>query len=160
MPPDSGLLHGVRVVDLTRVLAGPYCAQMLGDMGADVIKVEEPSRGDDTRQWGPPFTESGMSAYFLSANRNKRSITLNLKSDEGMAVLRDLIAQADVLVENFKAGTLERLGLDYDKLQQIRPGLIYCTVTGFGYSGPYRDQPGYDFIAQALGGLKIGRAHV
>ncbi len=153
MPPDSGLLHGVRVVDLTRVLAGPYCAQMLGDMGADVIKVEEPSRGDDTRQWGPPFTESGMSAYFLSANRNKRSITLNLKSDEGMAVLRDLIAQADVLVENFKAGTLERLGLDYDKLQQIRPGLIYCTVTGFGYSGPYRDQPGYDFIAQALGGL-------
>jgi formyl-CoA transferase len=153
LPAETGLLHGVRVIDLTRVLAGPYCTQMLGDMGADVIKVEEPSRGDDTRQWGPPFTESGLSAYFISANRNKRSLTLNLKSPEGLAVLRDLLAEADVLVDNFKAGTLERLGLDYDELQKIRPGLIYCTVTGFGYSGPYRDQPGYDFIAQALGGL-------
>lgn len=153
MPPDTGLLHGVRVLDLTRVLAGPYCTMMLGDMGADVIKVEEPSRGDDTRQWGPPFTESGMSAYFISANRNKRSITLNLKNEGGMRVLRELIAKSDVLVENFKAGTLKKLGLSYDEMQKLRPGLVYCTITGYGYSGPYRDRPGYDFIVQAMSGL-------
>jgi crotonobetainyl-CoA:carnitine CoA-transferase CaiB-like acyl-CoA transferase len=146
-------LHGVRILDLTRVLAGPYCTMMLGDMGADVIKVEEPSKGDDTRQWGPPFTASGMSAYFISANRNKRSLTLNLKRAEGMAVLRELVAHSDVLVENFKAGTLEKLGLDYDEMQTLRPGLVYCTITGYGYTGPYKDRPGYDFIVQALGGL-------
>ena len=126
---------------------------MLGDMGADVIKVEEPSRGDDTRQWGPPFTESGMSTYFISANRNKRSITLNLKSPEGMTLLRELIAKSDVVVENFKAGTLERLGLDYQEMQALQPELIYCTITGYGYSGPYKDRPGYDFIVQAIGGM-------
>jgi formyl-CoA transferase len=149
----AGLLAGVRVLDLTRVLAGPYCTMMLGDMGADVIKVEEPGKGDDTRQWGPPFTKSGMSAYFISANRNKRSLTLNIKSKAGQKVLRGLIRQADVLVENFKPGTLERLGLGYKQLKKLRGKLIYCTISGYGYSGPDSKKPGYDFIAQARGGL-------
>ena len=148
-----GLLTDIRILDLTRVLAGPYCTMMLGDLGADVIKVEEPGKGDDTRQWGPPFTKSGMSAYFISANRNKRSLTLNLKNEAGIKVLKEMVKQADVLVENFKVGTLERMGLSYGELHKLRPDLIYCTITGFGYSGPYKDKPGYDFIAQALGGL-------
>lgn len=150
---DQPLLDGVRVVDLTRVLAGPYCSMLLGDLGADVIKVELPGRGDDTRQWGPPFTASGESAYFLAANRNKRSLTLNLKSARGLEILKQLIANSDVLIENFKAGTLEGWGLGYDQLQALRPGLIYCTITGYGTTGPYRDRPGYDFIVQAMGGL-------
>lgn len=149
----TGLLANVRVVDLTRVLAGPYCTMMLGDMGADVIKIEAPERGDDTRQWGPPFTESGMSAYFISANRNKRSLTLNLKAEAGMRVLKDLVRQADVVVDNFRVGTLEKLGLSYAEMQKLNPAVIYCTITGFGYSGPYAQKPGYDFIVQALGGL-------
>lgn len=153
MTTDKGLLDGIRIIDLTRVLAGPYCTMLLGDLGADVIKVEVPERGDDTRHWGPPFTESGQSAYFLSANRNKRSLTLNLKSPRGMEILKGLVAEGDVLVENFKVGTLERLGLDYERMQEIRPGLIYCTITGYGYSGPYKDKPGYDFMAQGLSGL-------
>jgi len=147
------LLEGIRVIDLTRVLAGPFCTMLLGDLGADVIKVEVPGRGDDTRQWGPPFTPKGESAYFLSANRNKRSLTLNLKSDQGLRILRELIAKGDVLIENFRAGTLEGWGLDYDSLQRLRPGLIYCTITGYGYSGPYRQRPGYDFIVQAMSGF-------
>jgi len=147
------LLKDVVIIDLTRVLAGPYCTQMLGDLGAEVIKVEMPGQGDDTRQWGPPFTESGESAYFLSANRNKRSLTLNLKSEEAIEILKALIAKADVLVDNFRTGTLERFGLDDDTLQQIRPGLIYATITGYGYTGPYADRPGYDFMVQAMGGL-------
>lgn len=147
------LLDGVRVVDLTRVLAGPYCTMLLGDLGADVIKVEAPGRGDDTRQWGPPFTGSGESAYFLAANRNKRSLTLNLKSERGLQLLKQLIGSADVLIDNFKAGTLEGWGLDYQALQELRPGLVYCTITGYGYSGPYRNRPGYDFIVQAMGGF-------
>lgn len=126
---------------------------MLGDLGADVIKVEAPGRGDDTRSWGPPFTESGESAYFLSANRNKRSLTLNLKSDAGLSILKKLIRQSDVLVENFKAGTLAGWGLAQDELDRLRPDLIYCTITGYGYNGPYRDRPGYDFMVQALGGF-------
>ncbi|MCP4359706.1 MAG: CoA transferase [Chloroflexi bacterium] len=155
---QTGLLDGIRVIDLTRVLAGPYCTMMLGDLGADVIKIEVPGRGDDTRHWGPPFTETadgrrGESAYFLSANRNKRSLTLNLKSEQGIAILKDLIRQGDVLVENFRTGTLAKWGLDYDTLQQLRPGLIYCTITGYGTSGPYKDRPGYDFMVQALGGF-------
>ncbi len=150
---NQSLLDGVRVIDLTRVLAGPYCTQMLGDLGADVIKIEAPTRGDDTRHWGPPFAVGGESAYFLSANRNKRSVTLNLKSAEGLAILRKLIAQGDVLVENFRAGTLERWGLDYETLQQIRPGLIYCSITGYGYDGPFKEKPGYDFMVQALSGF-------
>ncbi|TAK10728.1 MAG: CoA transferase [Anaerolineae bacterium] len=153
MPQSPALLQGIRVIDLTRVLAGPYCTMMLGDLGADVIKIESPGKGDDTRGWGPPFTEGGESAYFLSANRNKRSITLNLKSEAGLNVLRDLIREGDVLVENFKTGTLERLGLSYKEMQALRPGLIYCTITGYGTTGPLADLPGYDFIAQALGGM-------
>jgi formyl-CoA transferase len=150
---NKGLLVGVRVLDLTRVLAGPYCTMLLADMGADVIKVEEPGRGDDTRQWGPPFTESGMSAYFISANRNKRSLTLNIKSKQGLAILKALIKKADVLVENFKPGTLQKLGLGYPELKKLRKSLIYCTISGYGYSGPDSEKPGYDFIAQARGGL-------
>ncbi|MEX1143501.1 MAG: CoA transferase [Anaerolineales bacterium] len=150
---QPGLLNGVRVLDLTRVLAGPYCTMVLGDLGADIVKVEEPGKGDDTRQWGPPFTENGLSAYFISANRNKRSITLNMRSQGGQAVLRDLLRQSDVLVENFKTGTLERLGLGYEELKKVKPDLIYCTITGFGHTGPYKNRPGYDFITQAMGGL-------
>jgi crotonobetainyl-CoA:carnitine CoA-transferase CaiB-like acyl-CoA transferase len=126
---------------------------MLGDLGAEVIKVEMPGRGDDTRQWGPPFTPSGESAYFLSANRNKRSLTLNLKTEQGLEILRSLIAKADILVENFKSGTLEKWGLDYEMLNQIKPDLIYCTITGYGYTGPYSSWPGYDFMVQAMGGF-------
>jgi formyl-CoA transferase len=150
---NAGLLSGIRILDLTRVLAGPHCTMMLGDLGADVMKVEEPGRGDDTRQWGPPFTKSGMSAYFISANRNKRSMTLNLKAKAGIAVLRDLVKKADVLVENFKPGTLERLGMSEKALKKLNPDLVYCTITGYGYSGPESENPGYDFIAQARGGL-------
>jgi formyl-CoA transferase len=154
----TGLLDGIRVIDLTRVLAGPYCSQLLGDLGADVIKIEAPGSGDDTRQWGPPFTPTndgsrGESAYYLSANRNKRSLTLNLKSEKGLEILRALIRQGDVLVENFRVGTLAKWGLDEDALQQLRPGLIYCTITGYGYSGPYKDRAGYDFMVQAMGGF-------
>ncbi len=149
----NGLLSGIRVIDLTRVLAGPYCTMMLGDLGADVIKIEAPERGDDTRHWGPPFTPSGQSAYFLSANRNKRSLTLNLKTEKGITILKELIKQGDILVENFRTGTLARWGLDYDTLQELRPGLIYCTITGYGYNGPYSHKPGYDFMVQAMGGF-------
>jgi crotonobetainyl-CoA:carnitine CoA-transferase CaiB-like acyl-CoA transferase len=153
IPHPPGLLDGVRVIDLTRVLAGPYCTMILGDLGADVIKVEAPGRGDDTRLWGPPFTEGGESAYFVSTNRNKRSLTLNLKSDKGLEILKELIRQGDVLVENFRTGTLAKWGLDYDTLQQLRPGLVYCTITGYGYTGPYQDRAGYDFMVQAMGGF-------
>jgi formyl-CoA transferase len=147
------LLEGVRVLDLSRVLAGPYCTMMLGDLGADVLKVEAPGLGDDTRQWGPPFAPGGESAYFLCVNRNKRSMTLNLKSDQGLNILKELIRQSDILVENFRVDTLEKWGLDYETLQKLKPGLIYCTITGYGYTGPFRHLPGYDFIIQAQGGV-------
>ncbi len=153
MDGSRALLDGVRVIDLTRVLAGPYCTMMLGDLGADVIKIEAPDRGDDTRHWGPPFTPSGEAAYFLSANRNKRSLTLNLKHEQGIEILKALVRQGDVLVENFRTGTLGRWGLDYETLQALRPGLIYCSITGYGTTGPYRDRPGYDFMVQAMGGF-------
>ncbi len=153
MRQSRSLLEGVRVLDLTRILAGPYCTMMLGDLGAEVIKVEAPERGDDTRTWGPPFAEGGESAYFISVNRNKRGMTLNLKAPRGLEILRELVRWADVLVENFRTGTMERWGLDYEALQALRPGLIYCTITGYGYSGPYRDRPGYDFMVQAQGGF-------
>lgn len=146
------LLAGVRVIDLTRVLAGPFCTMMLGDLGADVIKIENPDGGDDTRHWGPPYIQ-GEAAYFLSANRNKRSLTLNLKTAEGQAILRELIRQGDVLVENFRTGTLARWGLTYEVLQELRPGLIYATITGYGNTGPEADRAGYDFMAQARGGF-------
>ncbi len=126
---------------------------MLGDLGADIIKIEAPGLGDDTRHWGPPFASGGESAYFLCVNRNKRSLTLNLKSDRGLQILRELIKKSDILVENFRVDTLEKWGLGYDVLQELHPGLIYCTITGYGYTGPYRNLPGYDFIIQAQGGV-------
>jgi formyl-CoA transferase len=147
-----GPLAGVRVLDLSRVLAGPYAAMTLGDLGADVIKIEQPGDGDETRAWGPPFA-GGESAYYLSVNRNKRGMTLNLKHPEGRAILLGLVRHADVLIENFKAGTLERLGLDDETLWQANPGLIHASLTGFGTTGPYASYPGYDFVAQAMGGI-------
>jgi len=146
-------LEGVRVLDLTRVLAGPYCTMMLGDLGADVIKVERPGAGDDVRAWGPPFAPGGESAYFLCVNRNKRSITMDLKAPRGCDLVRELARQADVLVENFKTGTLDEMGVGYEALRDLNPGLIYCSITGFGATGPYRDLPGYDLIGQAMGGI-------
>lgn len=149
---NNQLLSGVRVIDLTRVLAGPYCTMTLGDLGADVIKIESPNHGDDTRHWGPPFV-GGESAYFLSVNRNKRSLTLNLKSENGLKILENLIEQADILIDNFRASTLKKWGFSQSKLNKLKPDLIYCTITGYGYTGPYRNRPGYDFIIQALGGI-------
>lgn len=148
-----GALDGITVLDLSRVLAGPYCAMLLGDLGARVIKVERQGMGDETRQWGPPFTSSGESAYYLCANRNKESITLDLKAEAGREVLRDLVQHVDVLIENFKVGTMERLGIGCQSLRALNPGLIYCAITGYGQSGPYRDRPGYDTVIQAQGGL-------
>ena len=145
-------LADIRIIDLTRVLAGPFCTQLLADYGADVIKIEQPGSGDGTRQWGPPWI-GDQSAYFLSVNRNKRSLTLNLKSADGIAVLRALLATADVLVENFLPGTLAEMGLGYETLRAAFPRLIVCSITGYGQTGPYRDRPGYDFVVQAQGGL-------
>jgi formyl-CoA transferase/CoA:oxalate CoA-transferase len=145
-------LDELLVVDLSRVLAGPYCTMTLGDMGARVIKIEEPTRGDDTRAWGPPFWH-GESAYFLSLNRNKESLTLNLKSEKGRDILWQLIERGDVLVENFRPGTLARLGFDWDAIHQRNPRLIYCAISGYGQSGPDRERPGYDLIAQGEGGV-------
>ena len=152
MPPADGPLQGVTVLDLTRVLSGPYCTMLLADMGARVIKVERPGRGDDTRAWGPPFV-AGESAYFLSINRNKESVTLDFKQQDGRALLDRLIARADVLVENFRPGTMRRLGLDYEALAAQHPRLIYASISGFGQNGPKRDRPGYDAVVQAEGGL-------
>jgi crotonobetainyl-CoA:carnitine CoA-transferase CaiB-like acyl-CoA transferase len=150
----TGPLSGTRVVDLTRALAGPYCTLLLGDMGADVIKIELPGTGDETRQWGPPFVE-GESSYFMSVNRNKRSVTLDLKSKTGLEALRRLTRSADVLVENFRPGTLERLGLSYAQAAELNPSLIYCSVSGFGQTGPRARQPAYDAILQGMGGLQF-----
>ncbi len=151
-PLETAALAGIRVLDLSRVLAGPFCTMLLADYGAEVIKVEAPGRGDDTRHWGPPWA-GGESAYFLAVNRNKRSLTLNLKHEEGRRILRELVARSDVLIENFKVGTTRRLGLDYESLRPLNPGLIYCSITGYGQTGPYRDRPGYDFVIQAEGGI-------
>lgn len=145
-------LEHIRVLDLSRVLAGPYCTMILGDLGAEVIKVEAPGGSDDTRAWGPPFKD-GVSAYYLSTNRNKKSITLDLKSKEGIKVIKDLIKESDVVINNFKTGTMERFGIGYEELSAINPGLVYCSITGFGETGPYKDIPGYDFIIQAMSGL-------
>jgi formyl-CoA transferase len=147
-----GPLDGVRVLDLTRVLAGPYCTMFLGDLGAEVVKVEQPGVGDDTRGWGPPFV-GGESAYFLCVNRNKKSITVDFKSNDGVALLRRLAERADVLIENFRPGTLERLGLGEKDLRANNPRLIYASLSGFGADGPMSDAPGYDLIVQAWGGL-------
>src|SRR5262245_60201660 len=147
-----GPLDGIRVLDLTRVLAGPYCTMFLGDLGAEVIKVEQPGVGDDTRGWGPPFT-GGESAYFLCVNRNKKSVTIDLKSKEGVELLRRLAERADVLIENFRPGTMERLGLGEKELRAIKPKLIYASLSGFGADGPLSGATGYDLIVQAWGGL-------
>ena len=145
-------LGGITVLDLTRVLSGPYCTMLLADMGARVIKIEQPRKGDDTRAWGPPFLE-GESAYFLSINRNKESVTLDFKHPHGRAVLDRLLEKSDVLVENFRPGTLTRAGLDYRALAARYPRLIYCSVSGFGQTGPRSKEPGYDAVMQAEGGL-------
>src|SRR5688572_6020114 len=151
MPPAAPL-SGLTVLDLTRVLSGPYCTMLLGDMGARVIKVEHPGRGDDTRAWGPPFV-GAESAYFLSINRNKESVTLDFKSAEGRDILDRLIGRSDVLVENFRPGTLARQQLDYASISAQRPELVYCSISGFGQDGPRHQQPGYDAVIQAEGGL-------
>ncbi|RST76244.1 CoA transferase [Siminovitchia acidinfaciens] len=148
----GGALKGVKVLDLSRVLAGPYCSMILGDLGAEVVKVETPDGGDDTRTWGPPF-QKGVSAYYLCANRNKKSITVNLKSPEGKDIIKKLVKESDVIIHNFKTGTMERLGLCYETLKDIHPGIIFCSITGFGETGPYKNLPGYDFIIQAMSGF-------
>ncbi len=145
-------LNGLKVIDLTRVLAGPFCTMLLGDMGADVIKVEEPGSGDDTRAWAP-FVAQGWSSYFLGVNRNKRSLALNLKSPDGPLVLRRLLGEADVLVENFRPGTLDKFGCGVEDLRRLNPRLIYASVSGYGHTGPRRDQAGYDPVLQAEAGL-------
>jgi crotonobetainyl-CoA:carnitine CoA-transferase CaiB-like acyl-CoA transferase len=144
-------LKGIRVLDLTRVLAGPYCAMLLGDMGAEVIKIEEPGKGDDTRGW-PPFS-GGQSTYFMSVNRNKQSVTLNLKASEGRELLKKLVKKSDVLLENFRTGTMEKLGLGYATLAKLNPRLVYCAMSGFGESGPESHRGGYDLIVQAESGV-------
>jgi crotonobetainyl-CoA:carnitine CoA-transferase CaiB-like acyl-CoA transferase len=145
-------LEGIVVLDLSRILAGPYCTMMLGDLGAEVIKVERPGTGDDTRTWGPPFA-GGESAYYLAVNRNKRSLTLNLTHPEGKRIGRELARKSDVLVENFSPGVAEKLGMGWDELRRINPRLIYCSITGYGPDGPYRDRTGYDMVVSAVGGL-------
>ena len=145
-------LDGIKVVDLSRILAGPYCSMILADMGAEVVKIENPDGGDDTRAWGPPFLE-GESTYFLSINRNKKSLTLNLKDPRGKDVLRRLIAQGDVLLENFRPGALERLGFGYEAVKVLNSRMVYCSVSGFGQTGPDAQRPGYDLIAQGESGL-------
>jgi crotonobetainyl-CoA:carnitine CoA-transferase CaiB-like acyl-CoA transferase len=150
-PHSDGALQGLRVVDMTRVLAGPFCTMFLADMGAEVIKVEEPDKGDDSRGY-PPFLR-GTSAYFTNLNRNKQSIVLDLKKQEAQAILLGLLKRSDVLLENFKPGTMDRLGLSYDDVRKVNPGIIYASISGFGQYGPYKDRPGYDIIGQAMGGL-------
>lgn len=148
-------LSGIRVLDFSRVLAGPFCTMTLGDLGADVIKVENPLTGDETRAWGPPYTdtEPPLSAYFCSINRNKRSITLDLKSPKDQAIAKRLVKQSHILVENFKVGQMASFGLDYETLHKINPALVYCSITGFGQTGLLSHQPGYDYIIQAMSGL-------
>ncbi|KVU04116.1 CoA-transferase [Burkholderia ubonensis] len=154
-----GALSHIRVLDLTRVLAGPWCAQTLADFGADVIKVERPGAGDDTRHWGPPYlkdangADTAEAAYYLAANRNKRSVTIDIATPEGQQIVRELAAQSDVVLENYKVGQLKKYGLDYDSLRAVKPDLVYCSVTGFGQTGPYAHRAGYDFIIQGIGGF-------
>jgi formyl-CoA transferase len=154
-----GALSHIRVLDLSRVLAGPWCGQTLADFGADVIKIERPGAGDDTRRWGPPYlrTPDGKpteeAAYYLAANRNKRSVTLDIASPEGQRLARELAAQSDVILENYKVGQLRKYGLDYASLRELKPDLVYCSITGFGQTGPYAPRAGYDFIVQGMGGF-------
>lgn len=156
---QNASLSGLKVLDLSRILAGPSATQLLGDLGADVVKVERPDAGDDTRKWGPPYVRdyageaTNESAYYLSANRNKRSIAIDLSSTDGRALVLQLIANADVLVENYKVGGLAQYGLSYEQLKSQYPRLIYCSITGFGQTGPYAERPGYDFLVQGMGGI-------
>ena len=158
-PDRTGPLNGLRVFDLTRILAGPTCTQLLGDLGAEIIKIERPGHGDDTRKWGPPFLkdengeDSDTAAYYLSANRNKRSLTLDIATPEGQALAKRLIAHCDVLVENFKVGGLAKFGLDYASIAEVKPDIVYCSITGFGQTGPYAPRAGYDYLAQGMGGI-------
>jgi crotonobetainyl-CoA:carnitine CoA-transferase CaiB-like acyl-CoA transferase len=155
----SGPIENIRVLDMSRVFAGPWAGQLLGDLGAEVIKVERPEGGDDTRTWGPPFVpdaegrETRETGYFLCVNRGKKSLTVNLSDPKGQQIVRELAAQSDVLLENFKPGTLARFGLGWEDLKSVNPRLVYCSITGFGQDGPYRDRPAYDFVIQAMGGL-------
>jgi crotonobetainyl-CoA:carnitine CoA-transferase CaiB-like acyl-CoA transferase len=159
-------LSGIKILDLTRVLAGPLSAQMLGDLGADVIKIERPGTGDDARQFGPPYLvdpegkENNNNSFYLCANRNKRSVTVNIASPEGQQIIRDLAKEVDVFMENYKVGDLKRYGLDYEAIKAINPGIIYCSVTGFGQTGPYAPRAGYDAILQAMGGLMSVTGHI
>ena len=157
--PQPGALNGVRVLDLSRVLAGPYCGQLLADLGAEVIKVERPGSGDDTRAWGPPYVKDAdghdteVSTYYVAANRGKKSIALDIASDEGQRTVKALATISDVVIENYKVGQLARYGLDYPSLSKDRPSLVYCSITGFGQTGPWAKRPGYDFIVQGLSGF-------
>ena len=159
MTDRRGPLDGIRILDLSRVLAGPFCTQMLADLGAEVIKVERPGVGDETRTWGPPYVrdpdgeDTTESAYYLCANRNKRSVTIDFSRPRGVALVKRLLARSDVLVENFKVGGLAKFGLGYEELREELPGLVYCSITGFGQTGPYAHRPGYDMMAQGMGGL-------
>lgn len=156
---SSGPLTGITVLDLSRILAGPTCTQLLGDMGANIIKVERPKAGDDTRKWGPPYVkdkegnDTKESAYYLSSNRNKRSITIDITYKQGQALIHELVKKADIVIENFKVGSMEKYGLSYNDLKQDKPNIIYCSITGFGQTGPYAKRPGYDFLIQAMGGI-------
>ena len=148
----AGALENIKVLDLSRVLAGPYCTMIMGDLGAEILKVEAPGGSDETRKWGPPF-QHDVSAYYLSANRNKKAITVDLKSDEGIDIIKKLVQESDVIISNFKTGTMDSFGLGYDDLALLNPRIVYCSITGFGETGPERNMPGYDFIIQAMSGL-------
>ncbi len=156
---QEGPLDGLRVLDLSRILAGPTCTQLLGDLGAEVIKIERPRKGDDTRGWGPPFLkdddgkETSESAYYLSSNRNKYSVAIDLTKERGRGLVLELARNCDVVIENFKAGDLKRYGLDYDGISAVNPAIVYCSITGFGQTGPYAERPGYDFLIQGMGGI-------
>src|SRR5690606_11817153 len=158
-PIMAGPLSGIRVFDLSRILAGPTCTQLLGDLGADIIKIERTGAGDDTRKWGPPYLTgkdgkpTGEAAYYLASNRNKRSVTIDISKPAGQALAKKMIAKCDILLENFKVGDLKRYGLSYDDLKDTNPGLIYCSITGFGQTGPYAPRAGYDMVAQGIGGI-------
>ncbi|RPI44818.1 MAG: CoA transferase, partial [Betaproteobacteria bacterium] len=156
---SAALLSNIRVLDLSRILAGPWCAQVFADLGAEVIKIERPGTGDDTRGWGPPFVKDrngkqcADSAYYQCANRAKKSVTVDISKPEGQALIREIAVHADVLLENFKVGDLARYGLGYEHIRAINPRIVYCSITGFGQTGPYRDRAGYDFMIQGMGGL-------
>ena len=151
-------LEGVKVLDLTQIMAGPYCTMMLADMGADVVKVEKPNGGDDTRRMGPPFIK-GESAAFLGINRNKRSIVIDLRSDSGRELAQRMARESDILVQNFRPGAIERMGLGYEQVREINPAIVYCTISGFGATGPYAQRGGFDLVAQGMSGLMSVTGH-